>query len=468
MGGGPLLLFALLSFVALCFSQPQANLVLVGNAYPSLVNGYQLAQTQIVFRHGDRTPEKLFPGEEKQWTEFCSLDGLASSPQLQVKNKQDNQEGGNPFMLFRAFYEGKSNAKASTCSLGVLTKLGMKQLFTLGQEFRKIYGSTTLANVQSLDSSRFYVRSTDVGRTIMSAKNFLTGMFQTVLPNKQDPPSDGLEIHLYDLSVETMFPSETLCPGVRPVTMQYFQDPYINQGVEDLKLQVLQILLNQSSPLFDVKNEWIVKEKTFQRLFFVESFYDILCSFLYNKTLIVQLLGNNIISKIAAQADKERAFIFSKPNFTRLLSGYFFQQLVDNMVQKITNNTYDALFFSAHDITLMPLVSTLTNGFAIEYPGYASFLTLELVTLNGEYYVRALYNNGYVPSPPFLPPKSSNQYFLVDWGTLCPGVRDQFYCPLKSVIQMGSNVSNYLSATCKNPSLMRRGVMDDGELIWPL
>ena len=58
-------------------------------------------------------------------------------------------------------------------AVGELTPAGMRQHFTLGLQLRKEYFYLNLA----YDSDNFYVRSTNLNRTIMSAESFLLGFF---------------------------------------------------------------------------------------------------------------------------------------------------------------------------------------------------------------------------------------------------------------------------------------------------
>lgn len=71
--------------------------------------------------------------------------------------------------------DGSANYTNGEHSFGELTTNGKKMHYVLGQQLYKQYW-TKLFNDNTYNQSRFYVKSTDVNRTIESAQSQLMGI----------------------------------------------------------------------------------------------------------------------------------------------------------------------------------------------------------------------------------------------------------------------------------------------------
>jgi hypothetical protein len=115
---------------------------------------FYIRQTNIIFRHGDRSP-------------ITSLKDVQFW-QDQVANQCDVMCG---FKIIREEGDVKHTMEGNP-PFGMLTKKGVVDIKQKGENFRK----EIIANGGSVDSSYIYCRSTNFNRTIGSAQNFLVGL----------------------------------------------------------------------------------------------------------------------------------------------------------------------------------------------------------------------------------------------------------------------------------------------------
>lgn len=163
--------------------------------------GFQLLQTQMMIRHGDRTPVYyLSPDLEKNAVWNCS-DSIVQDADV---------EGGTDSLRIRKNFLQERQALNGNCMLGQLTGRGEEQLQKLGQRFRALYVDSLHLLPPVLDASVMSLRSTDVERTIRSAYHFLTGLY----PNS----SALLDIDVVEKARDNAFPNGRFCPQLRDMS----------------------------------------------------------------------------------------------------------------------------------------------------------------------------------------------------------------------------------------------------------
>lgn len=293
-----------------------------------------------VIRHGDRTPIQLIPKAPYLWPE----------------------------------------------GLGELTALGMKQEFDLGQEHRQLYINQTNLLPAHYKADSIYVCSTDVNRTLMSAESFLLGLYPLgtgpdTLPQSFQP----IPIHLKMQANQT-----NLIPDVH--FSQSIAEKYIYSRPD------WQTKTHELTPKFA---EWsqltgITVSNLSQLVGIADTlFIDQLHHAPLPPGLSEQEANAIIDAGKWAFVTAYKPYEASAPNSAPLLTA------INDYLQQGSQQTTPLkwVLFSAHDSTLLSLMSTLQNPLDAQ-PHYASDLNIALYMRKpGDYFVKLTYNN----KPVYLP-----------------------------------------------------------------
>lgn len=138
--------------------------------------GLELAQVQLVNRHGLRSPLDPIPGLVDPFKFPCAVpqeltDAVGRWPDL-FRQVTGNGVAYNPqpSLLPRVEEDGHS------CQPSQLTSRGITELVSLGEHFRAAYGASAGGPLANLSSGDVYVRTTRYVRTWTSAAALLTGL----------------------------------------------------------------------------------------------------------------------------------------------------------------------------------------------------------------------------------------------------------------------------------------------------
>ncbi|TRY88164.1 hypothetical protein DNTS_026871, partial [Danionella cerebrum] len=330
---------------------------------------YELKLVQVLFRHGARTPLKSIPGVlEAQWVP--ELLEVPAHTEIDYK-VTDLQGGPRP----PAPVEENYRARILTGGTypGQLTTVGMQQLYDLGVRLRKKYIEDEPFLTPSFNSKEVYVRSTNIVRTIESAKCLVAGLFQ------QD--QEGVVPILTDIAEnEVLYPNYHGCKLLKMLMGNRWTE---SSMVPDIAadLQSVQTSLGVD-PL--------------QRLDFILIRDDMVARDTHGLPLptalepwrsVVEQRAVDMICHIYEPSKRQNLQLCVGPLFNILLSN------IEEKVQVETPNQDRKLFlYSVHDTTLMPCLMAL-GVFDMQWPPYAADITLELYqhTQTKKHYVKASY-----------------------------------------------------------------------------
>ena len=99
----------------------------------------------------------------------------------------------------------------------MLTTNGMAQQRANGADVYENYVRGAVAKVLpthwDMKPDAFYVRSTDIERTFLSAESLFAGIYENVTAPSKTDNIDVLTINSVELTVENMYPNPVICPA---------------------------------------------------------------------------------------------------------------------------------------------------------------------------------------------------------------------------------------------------------------
>ncbi|XP_030642300.1 lysophosphatidic acid phosphatase type 6 [Chanos chanos] len=336
----------------------------------SLSSQYELRQVQVLFRHGARTPLKSIPDVlEAQWVPSL----LEVPAHTQIEYKVTDLHGGP-----RPPAPVEDSYRASTLSGGVhpgqLTTVGMQQLYDLGQRLRKRYIDDLPFLTPTFQLSEVYIRSTNIVRTIESAKCLVAGLFQ----QKQ---ADIVPILTEVAEREILYPNYHGCKLLAKLGGPRWAESSMLPDIA-ADLQSVQKALGVGSH---------------QRLDFILIRDDMVARQTHG---LPSPAGLDEWSAVVEQRAVDAIYHVYEPSKSlnlQLCVGPLLHTLLTNMDDKVQGTSSDPnrklFLYSVHDTTLMPCLMAL-GVFDMRWPPYAADITLELHqhTDTKEHYVKVSYN----------------------------------------------------------------------------
>ncbi|XP_075856162.1 lysophosphatidic acid phosphatase type 6 isoform X2 [Microcebus murinus] len=289
----------------------------------------ELKMVQVVFRHGARSPLKPLPQEEQvEWNPQL----LEVPPQTQIDYTVTNLAGGpKPYSPYDSLYHG-TTLKGGMFA-GQLTKVGMQQMFALGERLRKNYVEKIPFLSPTFNPQEVFVRSTNIYRNLESTRCLLAGLFQC---QKEGP----IIIHTDEASSEVLYPNYQNCWSLRQKTRGRKRTAYLQPGIsEDLK----KVHRLPSCPTLK-RFAWLIEQRAVDTALYV-----------------------------LQREDRESL---------QMAVGPFLHILESNLLKAVDPATPPSkirklYLYAAHDVTLMPLLLTL-GIFDHKWPPFAVDLTMEL------------------------------------------------------------------------------------------
>ncbi|KAL7677748.1 hypothetical protein ACOME3_003985 [Neoechinorhynchus agilis] len=360
----------------------------------------KLISTQIIFRHGSRTPLFTLSDivQEHNMERATGADPLGYAgiyydtnellkphPIVKKTNVRLHKLKGEEFTKsITDWYslQGRDlNARLTGgAEMGVLTTIGHQQLYDLGKRI----GAELLKQeeyIKSLKQKRSYrVRSTYYERTISSAKSFMTGFLVAL---GEEISSTTIDIEVDNVFDDILFPNGHFTQCLNRSVNEYYKSLENNHTFSVCKNKWLQLLgipeyENGLLELTDEPSTRIPLELPMSKE--LRDLYIETNEFLTEE--LVSIYRGNL----------------SMDDFIKLAVGRLLLLLKTNLLntidqgQQFDHHHPSFYVYAAHDTTLCVLSSAL-DLYVRRWPWFGSYLMLQLFADKSKFYVRVTYND---------------------------------------------------------------------------
>lgn len=315
---------------------------------------YELKLVQVLFRHGARTPLKSIPDVmEAQW-----LPTLLEPPAHTHINYVVTDLHGGPKPPAPVEDSYRKNTLTGGTFPGQLTTLGMQQLYELGKRLRGKYIEESHFLNSTFSPAEVYVRSTNIVRTIESAKCLVAGLFQ----QKQ---KEIVPIVTTEAESEILYPNYHGCKMLKILAShRWAESSTLPDVVADLQSiqSALGIAAHQHLDFILIRDDMVARE---------------------THGLPCPPVLDTWRDTVEQRAVDMICYVFepSKRENLQLCVGPLLHVLLDNIEEKLQGTSSEPnrklFLYSAHDTTLIPCLMAL-GIFDMKWPPYAADITLEL------------------------------------------------------------------------------------------
>lgn len=372
-------------------------------------SSYELQLVQVLFRHGARTPLKSIPDVmEAQWVPTL----LEPPPHTDINYVVTDLTGGpRPSAPMEETY--RKNVLTGGSFPGQLTTVGMQQLYELGKRLRQRYIEDSSLLSPAFSPAEVYVRSTNIWRTIESAKCLVAGLFQ----QKQ---KEVVPIVTAEAEAEILYPNFHGCKLLKilggPRWAESSTLPDIAADLQSIH-EALGIAAHQQVDFILIRDDMVARE---------------------THGLPCPPALDTWRNKVEQRAVDMMCYIYnpSKRESLQLCVGPLLHMLLVNIEDKLQTPSQKPnrklFLYSVHDTTLIPCLMAM-GIFDLRWPPYAADITLELYKhkQTDEAYIKV----SYIGQDQLLPG--------------CSGV----YCPLqefKRVVSAHSLSSDHYQSLCNS------------------
>ncbi|KAM4557921.1 lysophosphatidic acid phosphatase type 6 [Odontesthes bonariensis] len=317
-------------------------------------SSYELKLVQVLFRHGARTPLKTIPDVmEAQWVPSL----LEPPPHTHIDYVVTDLQGGpRPPAPVEDSY--RKNILTGGTFPGQLTTLGMQQLYELGKRLRRRYIEESPFLNATYTPDEVYVRSTNIVRTIESAKCLVAGLFQ----QKQ---KEIVPILTTEAESEILYPNYHGCKLLKTLGSHRWAEsatlPDIAADLQSIQ-SALGIAAHQHVDFILIRDDMVARE---------------------THGLPCPPALDSWRNKVEQRAVDMMCHVFepSKRENLQLCVGPLLHTLINNIEEKLQGSSSEPdrklFLYSAHDTTLIPCLMAL-GIFDMIWPPYAADITVEL------------------------------------------------------------------------------------------
>ncbi|XP_054641992.1 lysophosphatidic acid phosphatase type 6 isoform X2 [Dunckerocampus dactyliophorus] len=314
---------------------------------------YELKLVQVLFRHGARTPLKSIPDVmEVQWVPTL-LEPPAHTHMNYVVT--DLYGGPRPPAMLEDSYRKKT--LSGGVFPGQLTTLGMQQLYELGKRLRRRYIEERPFLSATFSPTEVYVRSTNIIRTIESAKCLVAGLFQ----QKQKV----VPILTTAAESEILYPNYHSCKLLRMLGSRRLAEssnlPDIAADLKSIQSE-LGIAARPDVDFILIRDDMVAREA-----------HGLPCPpALTTWRSTVEQRAVDMMCHVYEPSKRESLQLCVGP-----LLHTFLLNIEEKLQGASTEPNRKLFLYSAHDTTLIPCLMAL-GIFDMQWPPYAADLTLEL------------------------------------------------------------------------------------------
>ena len=327
----------------------------------------ELIQVHIVTRHGER--HRLFK-HSSTLSENSSLTNSWDRWRIPRETSSPNSNGPE------------------------LTLRGKEQLLHAGQQLRARYldpclpAQGCLRCAETPTPSDVYAVSTDFDRTLVSMQALLLGLYPLNASNGPLPPL--VPVHTVNKQDDITLRAYSLCPAFKALAKQWANSSAFR--AKEAELQAFLAALNGSFPEYEgritLADFW--------------NFYDwTMVQRADDPEWMAPLTDSKMWDDIQKIADWTETSRYGLQTAGRILGGAFVTQLVTAMGWAVANSTSGRwpprclYLYSAHYPTLLGILAALEASPAPStLPTYGAWLALELHRIEGEHFVRVVYQAG--------------------------------------------------------------------------
>eukprot|EP01086_Lenisia_limosa_P002612 TRINITY_DN1630_c0_g1_i1.p1 TRINITY_DN1630_c0_g1~~TRINITY_DN1630_c0_g1_i1.p1 ORF type:complete len:440 (+),score=61.62 TRINITY_DN1630_c0_g1_i1:100-1320(+) len=335
---------------------------------PNVPGGYDIVQSHVLIRHGDRQHDKEEPCWENYDTEWdCSGMTNYITPTL---------PSVTPKRIFRQMYTEGDNATPGNCRLAQLTSKGYEQHIMngkgLGSRYIHQYGL-----VKDIHND-MRIRSTDYVRTFDSAAALLEGMF----PTSEQEGLEKVNIITTDHQTDPFVPQPGQCHIVKEKVSDAVRSHGFRMHREDM------------NPLYN-KLKGVFGHTDYN--FSPDNAMDCLSvHHCHGKAIPAGLTDNDVQAMIDDYIWRYSYYLtYPDRNTTRAFIGRAVKVIDDALESTMMGRTdVKMALWSAHDSTLLSFMSAFSNIPKSMIP-YASHIVLEILKdrRTGNLFVNSYYNN---------------------------------------------------------------------------
>lgn len=342
-----------------------------------LIDGYDLKLVQIMIRHGARTPIHTIKNLKE--VSYNSSIFVGDVPHTTYNYKIVNLEGGTrPESTYDQTYARKERLLKDGARRGYLTKLGQDQMFVIGRSLRKLYVEDAKFLDEEFNPDQIYVRSTNIGRTIATARCILGGMYgYEQLKTRKEP----VYIHVEDSKKDALLPRTNVCRVLRQINHYAMVHGGDLPGLKEDRIHLEKVLgispnVQKKLNFIDVRDDMVAREA---------HGYSYPKELVPYRPMIEENATKVMYYAFCAHLESEREVAM------RLSTGPLIKLVIDNM-ENVDKNPTKMYIYSCHDSTLVGLLGSL-DIFDFKWPPFGARVVMELYeNKEGKRFVRVSYN----------------------------------------------------------------------------